>query len=67
MRWRLLLKCSTEERLRDDRIYEDDPPTERDVIEATILRERMKVRVLSIHWPDRTGTIPAEVIVERIG
>jgi|tagenome__1003787_1003787.scaffolds.fasta_scaffold14255536_1 hypothetical protein len=66
MRYQFLLKCSTEQCVRDDRIYEDGPPSESDVIEATILRERMRVRVLSIHRPDRTGTIPAEITVERI-
>jgi hypothetical protein len=67
MRWRLLLKTSTEQRLRDERIYEDEPPNERDVLEVTIGRERMRVRVLSIQSPDQTGTLPAEITVERIG
>jgi hypothetical protein len=67
MRWRLLLKCSSEQRIQDERIYEGEPPSERDVLEVTIARERMRVKVLSIHRPDRTGIIPFEVTVERLG
>jgi hypothetical protein len=37
-----------------------------DVLEITFLRDRMKVRVLSIHWPDRTGVAPAEISMLRL-
>jgi hypothetical protein len=40
-------------------------PSERDLLEVTIGRERMRVRVLSIQWPDRTGTLSAEITIER--
>ena len=67
MRFRFLIKRPHgQERLRDTRVYDDEPPSERDVLEVTVGRERMKVRVLSIHWPDRTGITPAEVTVEEI-
>jgi hypothetical protein len=67
MRFRFLVKRSSQgERVRDPRVYDDEPPAERDVLEITVGRDRMKVRVLSVHWADRTGVTPAEVIVEEI-
>jgi hypothetical protein len=65
-RYGFILKCSNQPSIRDDRIYADDPPAEGDVLEITFLRERMKVRVLSIQRPDGTGVAPAEITVEQI-
>lgn len=53
-------------RLRDEFTHDGEPPPERAVLEITILRERLQVRVRSVHWPDRNGS-PAEVTVEEIG
>jgi hypothetical protein len=37
MRFRFLIKRPyEEERLRDTRVYDDDPPSERDVLEVTV-------------------------------
>jgi hypothetical protein len=66
MRFRFIARRPDHQRLRDDRIYDEELPGERDVLEITIARERMKVCVISIHWPDRTDATPAEVMVEEI-
>ncbi len=65
-RYRCVLKCAEQSSIRDERIYEDDgePPPEQAVLEITVVRERMKVRVVSVHWPDRNT--PAEITVEQI-
>jgi hypothetical protein len=67
-RYGFILKCSNQPSIREDRIYADegDPPMEGDILEITFIRERMKVRVLSIVWPDQTGIAPAEITVEQI-
>ena len=67
MAYRLFLKGSTAQRIEDDRIRDGDPPFERDVLEITFMRERMKVRVIFVHSPDDTAAAPAEVTVEQIG
>ncbi len=66
LRYRFLVKCANQSSILDERIYEDDGdlPPERSVLEITVMRERMKVRVLSVHWPDRNS--PAEITVEQI-
>ena len=63
MAYRLFVKGSSAQRVEDDRVREGDPPFERDILEVTFMRERMKVRVVFIHSP-KTG--PAEVTVEPI-
>ncbi len=65
-RYRFILKCANQSSIRDDRVYEDsgELPPERAVLEITVMRERLKVQVLSIHSPDRNT--PAEITVERI-
>jgi hypothetical protein len=67
-RYGFILKRSKQPGFREDRIYADegDPPAEGDVLEITFIRERMKVLVLSILWPDRTRVAPAEITVEQI-
>ncbi len=67
-RYGFILQCSKQPSIREDRIYADegDPPAEGDVLEITFIRSRMKVRVLSIHWPDKTGVVPAEITIEQI-
>jgi hypothetical protein len=67
-RYGFILQYSNQPSIREDRIYADegDPPAEGDVLEITFTRERMKVRVISIHWPDRTGVAPAEITVDQI-
>ena len=67
MRFRFLVRRPDAQGLRDDRIYIDEElPPERAILEITVGRERIKVRVVSVHWPDRTGVRPAEVTVEEI-
>jgi hypothetical protein len=63
MAYRLFLKGSSAQRVQDEQIREGDPPFDRDILEVTFMRERMKVRVVFVHSPD-TG--PAEVTVEPI-
>ncbi len=65
MAYRLFLKGSTAQRLQDDRIRDGDPPFEREILEVTFMRERMKVRVVFVH--SSADTAPAEVTVEQIG
>ncbi len=67
-RYEFILKCSNQPSIREDRIYADegDPPAEGDVLEITFVRERMKVRVVSILWPDQTEVAPAEITIEKI-
>ncbi len=68
-RYEFILKCSNQPSIREDRIYVDegDPPAQGDVLEITFMRERMKVRVLSILWPDQTGVAPVEITIEKCG
>ncbi len=67
-RYAFILKCANQPSIREERIYSDegDPPKDGDILEITFIRERMKVRVLSILWPDQTGVAPAEITVEQI-
>ncbi len=66
MAYRLFLKGSTAQRVQDDRIRDGDPPFERDILEVTFMRERMKVRVVFVHSPDAAEAALAEVTVEQV-
>lgn len=66
MQFRFIAIRADGSRFRDEFTHEGEPPPERAILEVTILRERLQVRVQSVHWPDRNGS-PADVTMEEIG
>lgn len=53
-------------RIRDNRIHDGELPDTGWEIEVTVGVERLHGRVLSVHWPDRHGQLPAEVLVQEL-